>query len=76
LPYRYVAGLNLDEITARVMGEVAAQWFAERTDGRSWFLCGAGARGEVLMATLVMEAAEGAHIVIGPASLDQMLQRQ
>jgi hypothetical protein len=73
LPYSYVPGLDLDEITAREMGASAVRWFAQRTDGRSWFICGAGARGEVLMATLV--TGEDSHILIGPASLDEMLQR-
>lgn len=75
MPYRYVAGLDLDEITARVMGEVAVQWFSRRTDGRRWFVCGAGVRGEPLIAALVTPAGGETHILIGLASLDEMLQR-
>jgi hypothetical protein len=74
LPYRYASGLDLDEVTARAMGAAVVRWFEQRTDGRSWFICGAGAHGEVLMATLVT-AGEDAHILIGPASLDEMLRR-
>jgi hypothetical protein len=75
LPYRYVAGLDLDEITARVMGEVAALWFAQRTDGRRSFICGAGLRGEPLIAVLVTDVGEDPYIFIRPAALDEMLQR-
>lgn len=73
-PCRYASGLDLDEVTARAMGAAVTEWFEQRTDGRSWFICGAGARGEVLMATLV--AGEDPHILVAPASLDEMLRRQ
>jgi hypothetical protein len=73
LPYRYASGLDLDEVTARVMGGAVVRWFEQRTDGRSWFICGAGSHGEVLMATLVPGAEP--HILIGRASLDKMLCR-
>jgi hypothetical protein len=75
LPYRYATGLDLDDVTARVVGEAAVRWFAQRTDGRRSFICGAGLRGEPLIAALVTEARVEPHILIRVASLDEMLHR-
>lgn len=76
LTCRFAAGLGLDEITMKFMGQGAMDWFAHHPGGRRWFICGAGVHGEPLTAELVMTPNAEPEVVIRPSSPDELLPVQ